>query len=282
MRPRDSQFQNLRFIYAGLALVTLCLYLPVLGFNFVEYDDQQYVTDNPHVQAGLTWGGFIWAFGFHAGNWHPLAWLSHMLDAQLFGARAGGHHFTSVLLHTATTLLLFAGLKRMTGLVWRSAAVAALFAWHPLHVESVAWVAERKDVLCAFFWMLTLLAYARYAELSKVQSPKSKVFYGATLFAFLLALLAKPMAVTLPFVLLLLDFWPLNRFQVSSFKSQAWKPLLVEKIPFVVLVAAACWLTLQAQQIAIVSTAGLTLPQRLTHTLGAYDHYFWAICRWCS
>ena len=287
MPERNLSFKNTRLIYAGLAVLTLALYLPALRCGFVEYDDQVYVTDNAQVQAGLTWRGCLWAFGFHAGNWHPLAWLSHMMDAQLFGARAWGHHLTSVLLHTATTLLLFAVLKRMTGFVWRSAAVAALFAWHPLHVESVAWVAERKDVLCAFFWMLTLLAYAHFAERSKAhppspssgatRSPKSKVFYAATLLAFALALMAKPMAVTLPFVLLLLDFWPLGRIQNEKLKIKHLAGLLAEKIPFFVLAGGACWLTLQAQQIAIVSTAGLTMSQRLAHTLAAYNHYFWAM-----
>jgi protein O-mannosyl-transferase len=252
-----------------LALITLALYFPALDHGFVEYDDQQYVTDNPHVQAGLTWRGFVWAFGFHAGNWHPLAWLSHMADAQFFGARAWGHHLTSILLHTANTLLLFALLKKISGYIWRSAAVAALFAWHPLHVESVAWVAERKDVLCAFFWLLTLLAYAEFASLGKTKNSR-KMFYGATLLAFSCALMAKPMAVTLPFVLLLLDFWPLKRLQ--NFRRS-----LVEKIPFLLLSAMGCWLTLQAQAIAIVSTGGLTITQRLAHTLVAYDHYFWAL-----
>jgi tetratricopeptide (TPR) repeat protein len=275
-------------ICAALGLVTLALYLPALHHGFVEYDDQQYVTDNPRVQAGLTWSGLVWAFGFHAGNWHPLAWLSHMLDCQLFGARAWGHHLTSILLHVATTLLLFVVLERMTSLradasvrqsntMWRSAAVAALFAWHPLHVESVAWVAERKDVLCAFFWMLTLWFYVRFAELSKVQSPKSKIFYAVTLFSFALCLMAKPMGVTLPFVLLLLDYWPLNRIQNSKFKIQNALRLLLEKVPFLALSVIACALTLQAQQIAIVSTAGLTIAQRAAHTAVAYDHYFWAI-----
>ncbi len=296
MRARDPQFFNRCLIYAGLAAVTLAVYLPALWHGFVEYDDQQYVTDNPHVQAGLTWSGFVWAFGFHAGNWHPLAWLSHMLDCQLFGARAGGHHLTNILLHTATTLLLFAVLNKMTrlredaparqaDLMWRSAAVAALFAWHPLHVESVAWVAERKDVLCAFFWMLTLLAYAKHVTsdqwraTGKETAPASILslvtrhlsrFYWLSVLFFALALMAKPMAVTLPFVLLLLDCWPLKRFTI-------YKTLLLEKIPFLLLAAAGCALTLHAQRIAIVSTGGLTIPQRLAHTLAAYDHYFWAM-----
>ncbi len=254
-----------------MGLITLVLYLPTLGHGFVEYDDQQYVTDNPLVQAGLTGRGLVWAFGFHAGNWHPLAWLSHMLDCEIYGAQAGGHHLTNVLLHVATTILLFLVLNRMTNALWRSAAVAALFAWHPLHVESVAWVAERKDVLCAFFWMLTLLTYTRYAE------KNSTARYLAALTAFALCLMAKPMAVTLPFALLLLDFWPLNRMRNSESGIRNLKKLLVEKIPFFALSAAGCLLTLQAQRIAIVSTAGLTISERLMHTLVAYNHYFWAM-----
>jgi tetratricopeptide (TPR) repeat protein len=279
-------------IYAVLGLITLALYLPALHHGFVEYDDQQYVTDNPRVQAGLTWNGLVWSFGFHAGNWHPLAWLSHMLDCQLFGARAWGHHLTSVLLHVATTLLLFAVLNRMTNALWRSAAVAALFAWHPLHVESVAWVSERKDVLCAFFWMLTLWAYAKYVAGDERQAAGNKTaqasvwsrvtcrrppFYWLSFLFFALALMAKPMAVTLPFVLLLLDYWPLKRIQDSKFKIQNVRRLVVEKIPFLALSAAGCVLTLHAQQIAIVSTAGLTVSQRAAHTVAAYNHYFWAM-----
>jgi len=271
MRPRDPQFRNRCLVYAGLALVTLAVYLPVLYHGFVEYDDQQYVTDNPQVQAGLTWHGLIWAFGFHAGNWHPLAWLSHMLDCQLYGAQAGGHHLTSLLLHVAGTLLLFSVMNRMTGALWRSAAVAALFAWHPLHVESVAWVAERKDVLCAFFWMLTLWLYVRYAD--KTSAGR----YLLTLGSFALCLMAKPMAVTLPFVLLLLDYWPLARVPVAVQHGAIIRRLLLEKIPFLALVVGGCVLTLHAQQIAIVSAAGLPVSSRLAHTLVAYDHYFWAM-----
>ena len=292
MRTHEPPFRNRCLIYGGLALVTFCLYLPVLQHDFVDYDDQQYVTDNPRVQAGLTWHGLVWAFGFYAGNWHPLAWLSHMLDCQIYGAWAGGHHLTSVLLHVASTLLLFAVLNRMTRAPWRSAAVAALFAWHPLHVESVAWVAERKDVLCAFFWMLTLLAYSTHVARDRWQGPEknprrrplaSRItyhashFYRLSLLFFALALMAKPMAVTLPFVLLLLDFWPLNRVGMCGRRIVEFQALLLEKIPFFLLSAVACLLTLRAQQIAIVSTAGLTIPQRLAHTLAAYHHYFWAM-----
>ena len=281
MRLRNPQFRNRRLIYAGLALVTLVVYLPALYHGFVEYDDQQYVTDNPRVQAGLTWSGLIWAFGFHAGNWHPLAWLSHMLDCQLYGANAGGHHLTSVLLHVASALLLFSVLNRMTGARWRSAAVAALFAWHPLHVESVAWVAERKDVLCAFFWMLTLLLYARYAAQPSIAR------YLFTLGSFVLCLMAKPMGVTLPFVLLLLDYWPLNRISEFAsrqpektplrFAQKSWRQLALEKVPFLALSAIAGVLTLCAQELAIVSTAGLPVSQRIAHGLAAYNHYLVAM-----
>ena len=281
MRMRDPQFHNRCLIYGGLALVTLVVYLPALGHGFVEYDDQQYVTDNPRVQAGLTWTGLVWAFGFHAGNWHPLAWLSHMVDCQLYGARAGGHHLTSVLLHVASALLLFSVLNRMTAARWRSAAVAALFAWHPLHVESVAWVAERKDVLCAFFWMLTLLLYVRHAAQPSIAR------YLFTLGSFVLCLMAKPMGVTLPFVLLLLDYWPLNRISEFAsrqpektplrFAQKSWRQLAWEKVPFLALSAIAGVLTLCAQELAIVSTAGLPVSQRIAHGLAAYNHYLVAM-----
>jgi tetratricopeptide (TPR) repeat protein len=271
MKDRKQKLPVKWLVYLGLALVTLCLYLPTVYHGFVEYDDQQYVTDNPLVQVGLTWRGLVWAFGFHAGNWHPLAWLSHMLDCQLYGAIAGGHHLTNVLLHVASTLFLFSVLNQMTNAMWRSAAVAALFAWHPLHVESVAWVAERKDVLCAFFWMLTLWLYARYA------AKPSGARYLFTLGSFGLCLMAKPMGVTLPFVLLLLDYWPLKRVTRDKRQVASIRRLVVEKIPFLLFAVVGCVLTLHAQQIAIVSTGGLTIPQRLAHTLVAYDHYFWAM-----
>jgi protein O-mannosyl-transferase len=258
-------------ICLGLGLVTLSLYLPVLRHGFVEYDDQQYVTDNPRVQAGLTWAGFIWAFGFHAGNWHPLAWLSHMLDCQLYGANAAGHHLTNVLLHIASTLLLFSVLNRVTNAMWRSAWVAALFAWHPLHVESVAWVAERKDVLCAFFWMLTLWLYVRY-----VAKP-SLAHYFFTLGSFAFCLMSKPMGVTLPFVLLLLDYWPLQRLVGDGRRVTVGLRLVREKIPFLALSFVACVLTLCAQELAIVSTAGLPIAQRIAHVLAAYNHYLMAM-----
>ena len=234
--------------------------------DFVQYDDQQYVTENPQVQAGLSFAGLRWAFGFHAGNWHPLAWLSHMLDCQIYGANPAGHHLTSILLHAANAVLLFLALRRLTGATWRSAIVAALFAWHPLHVESVAWIAERKDVLCASFWLLTLLAYAGYATRPAAGR------YAATLGCFVLALMAKPMAVTLPFVLLLLDCWPLKRLENKSFLALVW-----EKTPFFAITLGVCVLTMLAQEQAIASTAGLTVSHRLANVVVAYAHYVGAM-----
>src|SRR5437667_2056074 len=163
-------------VMAALFFGTLLLYAPMWRADFINYDDTDYVTGNVMVQRGITWHGFLWAFSTgHAGNWHPLTWLAHMLNAEIFGRNAGGHHLVNVLLHALNSVLLFRVLKRLTGACWRSAVVAALFAWHPLHVESVAWVAELKDVLSTFFLMLTIWAYVKYVEQSKVQSPKSKV-----------------------------------------------------------------------------------------------------------
>ena len=217
-----------------LALVTLLVFLPVRHHGFVVYDDPEYVSENWNVQAGLTWAGVEWAFTTrHASNWHPLAWLSHMLDCELFGLNAGAHHLVNVLFHVANTVLLFLLLLRMTGKPWPAAFAAALFAWHPLHVESVAWVAERKDVLCVFFGLLALLFYVRYAQRRAesegrraragianpaLDSRPSTLDYGLALFFFALGLMAKPMLVTLPFAMLLLDYWPLQR--VPSFKFQ--------------------------------------------------------------
>jgi len=175
MPPADlNQSPKRRLICLLLILVTLALYRPVTNHAFINFDDDQYVTDNFHVKAGLTWSGIVWAFqSGYADNWHPLTWISHMLDCQLYGLNPAGHHFTNVLFHIANTVLLFLFLSQTTGTIWRSGFVAALFACHPLHVESVAWVAERKDMLSTFFGLLTLFAYTRFVEESKVQSPKS-------------------------------------------------------------------------------------------------------------
>ncbi|HUA39604.1 MAG TPA: tetratricopeptide repeat protein [Candidatus Sulfopaludibacter sp.] len=276
-----NQSSNRRLICLLLVLVTLALYLPATYHAFTNLDDDQYVTANPHVKAGLTWRGVAWAFrSGYADNWHPLTWISHMLDCQLYGLNPAGHHFTSVLLHIANAVLLFLFLNRTTGTTWRSGFVAALFAWHPLHVESVAWVAERKDMLSAFFWLLTLMAYARFVEESKVESPKSKIFFAATLLMFACGLMSKPMVVTLPFVLLLLDFWPFQR--ISNFQLQGSNlRLLAEKIPFFALSLAASIITFLAQQAAgaVSSLETVPLPARLANALLSYLRYvlktFW-------
>jgi protein O-mannosyl-transferase len=289
-------------ICLGLAAITVALYWPVHRHDFINFDDRDYVTENPTVRAGITWPGVRWAFGdSHASNWHPLTWLSHMLDCQVFGLKPGAHHLVSLGFHIASTLLLFLALNQMTRAAWRSALVAALFAWHPLHVESVAWVAERKDVLSAFFFMLTLWAYGRYGA---VQSLKSKVqsreagavsqhaesrspqhatrttqhttrFYLLALFFFALGLLCKPMLVTLPFVLLLLDYWPLRRFELKTldFRLKTLVPLLREKAPFFALALAVGIVTLLAQQAAAQSLEQWPLGSRLANALAAYSAY---------
>ena len=269
-------------ICLALALVTFALYAPMLRHGFINLDDQQYITANDHVRAGLTWSGVVWAFKTsEAANWHPLTWISHMTDCQMFGLNAGGHHLVNLLFHIANTLLLFFWLNKLTGALGRSFFVAALFAWHPLHVESVAWAAERKDVLSAFFWMLALIAYARFANLSKVQSPKSKVFYILALFLFACGLMSKPMVVTLPFVLLLLDFWPLQRFPISDFRFPVFFRLVLEKIPFFALAFASCLITYLVQKSggATWSQAALPFHARIANALVAYVRYisktFW-------
>ena len=194
-----------------LGAVVLAVFWPALRCGFVDDDDPDYVTLNKNIQHGLTWPSIEWALTTgHAVNWHPLTWVSHMIDYQLYGLAPTGHHLTSVLLHMANSVLLFLLLHRLTGAWWRSIFVAAMFALHPLRVESVVWISERKDVLSSFFWMLTVGAYVRYAEEFKVRSSKFKVYYALALVFFTLGLMSKPMLVTLPFVLLLLDYWPLG------------------------------------------------------------------------
>jgi tetratricopeptide (TPR) repeat protein len=266
------------WIAVALALVTLAVYLPVTGFQFVNFDDTDFVTGNPHVQAGLTMESFKWAWRSEvARNWHPITVLTHMLDCQLFGVQPWWPHLVNALLHAANAVLLFGLFQRMTGAVWRSAAVAAFFALHPLHVESVAWVAERKDVLSTLFWFLTAWAYVRYVEEFKVQGSKFKVFYGLSLLFFALGLMSKPMLVTVPFTLLLLDYWPLGRMKSGSVP---WR-LVVEKIPFFTLSAALCVVTFLIQQHggAVQRLQDFPLSSRLANALVSYVRYiekmFW-------
>ncbi len=274
--PDLSRKQLTAAICFALAVGTFALYSPILSHAFLNYDDPDYIVNNPHVNSGLTWSGIIWAFkSGYAANWHPLTWISHMIDCQLFGLKPAGHHLVNVLFHTANTVLLFILLNYLTGAIWRSAFVAALFAWHPLHVESVAWASERKDVLSAFFWMLTLLAYTRYVAEGKLQAKRNSTlgflaspFYWLALILFACGLMSKPMVVTLPFVLLLLDFWPLQRFNASTFQR-----LLLEKIPFFVLMVASCIITLHVQKGALWSTAALPFSFRLANALVSYVSY---------
>jgi len=246
-------------------LGTLALYYPALQNGFVNYDDPAYVTSNWHVQQGLTQRSLAWARTSTAeANWHPLTWISHMLDVQLFGLRPAGHHAQSVLWHAINVVLLFLLLAKATGFVGRSALVAGLFAVHPLNVESVAWVAERKTVLCTFFFLLALGAYGWYAKRPAV----SRYMLLALLFS--LALMAKPMAITLPFALLLLDFWPLQRFPERPLSK-----LVLEKIPLLAMSAASAAITLYAQRAggAVGSTSLLPLGMRVNNAIYSYFIY---------
>ena len=309
----EEKKQGRSVILAGVLLwaVVFAIYFPAVNCEFVKYDDDKYVTDNRHVLEGLSWEGVRWAFTTgHASNWHPVTWLSHMLDCTLFGTRAWGHHLVNVLLHTANTVLLFLVLRRMTGSTWASWFVAAVFGLHPLHVESVAWVAERKDVLSTLFWILTMWAYAAYCERPRIWR------YLSTVGLFALGLMAKPMLVTLPFVLLLLDYWPLYRLSAANPKSEA-RPgfanrlrrgenpkqiqiteiqntkqvtgskqktaigLLLEKIPFFILSAVSSVVTVMVQRAggAVPTVEALGLRARAANAIVSYVGYitkmFW-------
>jgi protein O-mannosyl-transferase len=252
-----SLLSNPRLIALLLAFVTITVFLPVAHDDFINFDDPDYVTNNAFVKNGLNWTDLKWAFtsGF-ASNWHPLTWISLQTDSEFFGLNAGAFHLINVLFHAANVGLLFLLLLRLTDRLWPSALMAALFAWHPLHIESVAWISERKDVLSTFFALLALLSYVKFARENCRHS-----FWFALIF-FALGLLAKPMLVTLPFVLLLLDFWPLNRAAAPAadgssstegatpwnFRLSSFKPLLFEKWPFFLLTAISCVITFIVQK----------------------------------
>jgi Tfp pilus assembly protein PilF len=252
-----------------LALTTVLVYCQTFRYSFIAYDDDQYVYENPMVKAGLTASGVAWAVGtFHYANWHPLTWLSYMLDAQLFGMNAGAFHLVNVLLHAASAVLLFLVLFRMTRQPWRCAVVAAVFALHPLHVESVAWISERKDVLSTFLEMIALLLYVRYAE-----HPTTKR-YLLVFLIFALSVIAKPMLVTFPLVLLLLDYWPLRRIQ----RLPRWpedRLVLVEKAPLLLISLVASVLTLAAQRNygAVATLEHVPLAARISNAATAYVTY---------
>jgi tetratricopeptide (TPR) repeat protein len=273
---RNSPAQSVRpsrlqiwLVCIALAAATLAVYAQVVRFQFVTWDDPGYVYDNPHIAQGVTMPSLAWAFSSaHASNWHPVTWISHMVDVQLFGLERGpgegalqgpgGHHLVSVLLHTANSLLLLWLLTRMTGAFWPSALTAALFAIHPLRVESVAWVSERKDVLSGLFFILTLLAYHAYAQRPTLRR------YSFVFIALALGLMGKPMLVTVPFLLLLLDLWPLRRWELPKLPPRR---ILLEKLPLLGLVLASCLVTMHVQQAAgAVSTLdGLPLAWRLVN-----------------
>lgn len=282
MQNRDKSKTVL--ICCALVALTLFLYWPIRSHDFVNYDDPDYVTENPIVQRGLTGEGILWAFkSGQSFNWHPITWISHMLDCELFGINPGRHHFINVIFHALNTFLLFLILRRMTSAIWKSAMVAALFAWHPLHVESVAWVCERKDVLSTFFWMLTMWTYVRYVEKPNLAR------YLLVIFPFAFGLMAKPMLVTLPFVLLLLDFWPLRRKAAASsgkilkLASQpiSFRKLVLEKAPLFILAIAASIVTFLVQRSAgaVAQTDIFPISERLGNAAVSYIRYlgktFW-------
>ncbi len=273
-QPQTAFRRNELFIAFGLVAVTLTVYAQVMSHQFIILDDGDYIRNNPMVNRGLTLTGIAWAFTtFHAGNWHPLTWLSHMLDSQIFGLNAGGHLLVNALIHASNTLILFLFLRRVTGAKWRSAIVAALFALHPLHVESVAWAAERKDTLSTFFGLLSLVAYARYVE-----TPSWKR-YALVAVALALGLMAKPMLVTWPFVMLLLDYWPLRRFQWRAPGTEgfvrALAPLVREKLPLFCLVAASMVITFIAQSHggAVRTLVDVPVSLRLSNAIVSYAKY---------
>jgi cytochrome c-type biogenesis protein CcmH/NrfG len=283
--PEFSKKNIIICVYSVLILSTLLVFWQVRNFNFLGYDDNSYVYENPFVLNGLTKNSVIWAFTTtYSANWHPLTWLSHMFDCQFFDKNPGRMHLVNLFLHLANTLLLFTVFRKMTGKLWQSAFVAAAFALHPMHVESVAWISERKDVLSTLFWLLTMYAYVRYVEIGADFQPAQtrpglsrtklrKWFsYVAALVFFALGLMSKSMLVTLPFVLLLLDYWPLNKIRNPLSKI---RNLLLEKIPFFVLAGLSCVITFLAQRSgsAIAGAGILSLIDRIANAFLSYARY---------
>jgi protein O-mannosyl-transferase len=282
----SSRFEKRVIIFCLLlAAVTLAFYNPIVHNNFVDFDDLSYILKDNHVLGGVTWDTVKWSFTtFRDGNWHPLTWLSHALDCQLFGLNPVGHHYTSLLLHTASVVLLFLLLQQATGLTWSSLVVAALFALHPINVESVAWAAERKNVLSMFFFLLALLMYDRYGRTGK------RYLYWLVTLLFALGLLAKSQIVTLPFVLLLWDYWPLGRISPNALsehdssaipKSRSLAYLVVEKVPLFILAAADSIVTVLAQRAgaSVRTLAEVPLSVRMENVFVSYVRYigkaFW-------
>ena len=275
MNPPHNAISFILVIMA-LVAITLTVYLKTGNYQFLGFDDDEYVTNNLHVASGMTGENIVWAFtSFDASNWHPVTWLSHMADVRFYGMNPRGHHLTNVVIHIISSLLLLLFLFRFTGSLWQSSFVAALFALHPLHVESVAWVAERKDVLSAFFWVLTLLFYSEYA------AKRKPALYILSLFTFVLGLMAKPMLITLPIVMLLMDFWPLNRYRHEG-EEQGLRQVsgritafIKEKIPFFIfsLISAVVTIYAQNESGAVKNFDQISLELRLENALMAYVKY---------
>ncbi len=276
-----SPKEQILIVYIVLAAITLAVFWQVNQYDFINLDDNLYVTENRHIQSGITLDGFCWAYSTkHAGFWLPLVWLSFMLDYELYGLHAGGYHLTNRILHILSVLLLFWLFNRMSGAIWRSAFIASLFALHPLHLESVVWITERKDVLSAFFWMLTLCLYVYYTEKPAIKR------YLLVLFSFVCALMSKPIVVTLPFVLFLLDYWPLDRWmikEVPTNRNNSTVMLIGEKIPFIVLTVISSIVTIGAQNTvgAIVSVERFPFSVRIANAMISYVAYlrkfFWPV-----
>jgi len=259
-----------------LVIAIAAVYAQVLDHPFANIDDKAYVVNNPNVSNGITPKSMIWAFtSSHSANWHPVTWISHMLDVQFYGMNPRGHHFTNLLIHTISSLLLLLLLSRMTGSLWRSAFVAGMFALHPLHVESVAWIAERKDVLSGLFCFITLLLYFEYVKTAK------PALYMVSLLSFIIGLMSKPMLVTLPFVMLLLDAWPLDRFRHDPAENRPGLPgnilaqLVREKIPFIICTLASCVITWYAQlkEGAVSTLQVISLGNRVENAALSYVKY---------
>jgi protein O-mannosyl-transferase len=268
MNPKHGGTIRTLLVCAGLSIATLAVYFQVAGFSFVNYDDPLYITENPLAQRGITAEGIRWAFTTGIpGYWHPLTLLSHMLDCQLFGVNAGAHHLVSVMFHVINTLLLFAVLREMTSAFWQSAFVAALFALHPLHVESVAWISERKDVLSTFFLLLTIGAYVRWVK------KRSCADHVWMLVFFALGSMAKPMLVTMPVVLLVLDYWPLNRIRHDAPGWRKWLPLVTEKIPLFLLAIGVSALAYLLQQSSAALLEKMSVAARIENATLSYARY---------
>lgn len=286
-KPNFFQTNGELFVLIGLVAMCVAIYAQAVGFDFINFDDNFYVYDNAFVLSGVNLSSIKWAFTtFHSANWHPVTWLSHMLDASLFGNNPGAHHATNVLLHIVNSFLAFIVFRKMTGCFWKSAIVAALFAVHPAHVESVAWVSERKDVLSTLFWLLTMWTYFHYVE--KAEPPAAinwletddkklrnkryqKIYYVLTVALFAIGLMSKPMLVTLPFVLLLCDFWALERLK----NLRDLKPLIVEKLPLFILAAVSAYVTVIAQRSygAVQTLEMLSFGTRLLNAVVACAKY---------